>query len=59
MIEESRKEYWDTYSILTTAENKGRVYERLSIARNLKSMNLPIADIAKATGLTADEIEKL
>ena len=32
---------------------------KLEIARNLKGMSLPVSDIAKATGLTADEIEAL
>ena len=68
---ESQKEYWDNYSIMTTAEKKGRAEglaegeakgrtdERFAIARNLKNMNLPTADIAKATGLTAEEIDRL
>ena len=43
------------------AEGKaeGRDERSLEIARNLKGMNLPTADIAKATGLTAEEIEAL
>ena len=31
----------------------------MSVARNLKLMNLSVADIAKATGLTEEEIEKV
>lgn len=38
---------------------EGRREEKEEIARNLKGMNLPIADIAKATGLTSEEIDKL
>lgn len=44
---------------LAEGEAKGRTNERLAIARNLKNMNLPTADIAKATGLTAEEIDRL
>jgi len=38
---------------------QGRNEKALEIARNLKNANLPIADIAKATGLTAEEIRGL
>lgn len=31
----------------------------MSVARNLKLMNLSVADIAKATGLTVEEVEEL
>lgn len=59
----SKKDYWDNYSIVTTAHNKGReegrTEEKTEIARKLKSMNLATTDIAKATGLTAEEIEAL
>ena len=41
------------------ARLEGRDERSLEIARNLKGMNLPISDIAKATGLTAEEIEQL
>lgn len=63
----SKKEYWDNYSAITTSYNKGRAEghaegraeEKLTIARSLKEMGLPAADIAKATGLTAEEITSL
>ena len=32
---------------------------KIDIARNLKQMGLPVADIVKATGLTAEEIAAL
>jgi predicted transposase/invertase (TIGR01784 family) len=38
---------------------QGEQKKAMSVARNLKLMNLPIADIATATGLTAEEVEKL
>ena len=71
----SRKEYWDNYSIADTAHKKGlaeglakgrkegqaegRAEERVEIARNLKEMGLSVADIMKATGLSAEELEAL
>ncbi len=36
---------------------KGRKAQALEIARNMKSLHISVAGIAKATGLTADEIE--
>ena len=57
--EESLKNFRDWYSCLVTAERKGRSEERLSIARNLKaSGTLTISQIAMATNLTEDEVEK-
>ena len=44
---------------MSTAEEKGRVEERINIARNLKSMGMSIYDISKATGLSEDDIAKL
>ena len=38
---------------------KGRTALMLEMAQKLKSLNYPIADIAKTTGLTIDQIEKL
>ena len=57
--EESLKNFRDWYSCLVTAERKGRAEERLSIARNLKASGaLTISQIAMATSLTEDEVEK-
>ena len=38
---------------------EGRAEGIMATARNLRQMGLPVADIAKATGLSAEEIEKL
>ncbi|MBQ9179912.1 MAG: Rpn family recombination-promoting nuclease/putative transposase [Firmicutes bacterium] len=38
---------------------EGMAQGKADVARNLKNMGLCVADIAKATGLTAEEIEKL
>lgn len=57
------KAYWDWCSLIETAELRGR--ERalkksmISIARKSKQIGFPIADIAKATGLSEKEIQQL
>lgn len=43
----------------TEGRTEGRAEGRTEVARNLKSMNLPIETIMQATGLTKDEIEQL
>ena len=43
----------------TEGREKGRAEGRAEIARNLKAMGMGVSDIAKATGLTCEEIEKL
>jgi predicted transposase/invertase (TIGR01784 family) len=60
---ESQKEYWDYYSTMTTAMNKGiakgREEGRADVARNLKKKGMPISDIADVTGFTEEEINAL
>lgn len=84
---ESQKEYWDYYSTMKTAEEKGiakglakgreeglakglakgreeglakgREEANRETARKMRQMGLPVATIAKVTGLTAEEIETL
>jgi len=56
----SRRMYQtDLQSDLATAEDRGRMEERIGIARNLLEMELPLNQIIKATGLTREEIERL
>ena len=57
--EDSLKTYRDLKNSLDTAEEKGRVEEKIAIARNLKSMGMSISDVSKATGLQEEEIEAL
>ena len=73
--EESLKNYRDWFSVMQTAELRGeqrgmerglergmaegRMEERLSNARNLKRLGVPVGTIAQATGLSAEEIERL
>ena len=54
--EDSLKTYRDLKNSLDTAEEKGRVEEKIAIARNLKPMGMSISDISKATGLQEEEI---
>ena len=54
--EDSLKTYRDLKNSIDTAEEKGRVEEKIAIARNLKSMGMSISDISKATGLQEEEI---
>ena len=44
---------------IAIGEAKGRAEAHIEVARNLKAMGLPVADIAKATGLTSEEICQL
>ena len=39
--------------------SKGVSQEKVNIAKNLLSMNMPLEDISKATGLSVEEISKL
>ena len=69
------KRYRDTYNAITGAEQKGRAEGRaegrvegraegehdkaLDVAKNLKGMGLSDEDIARATGLSQDDIQHL
>ena len=57
--EDSLKTQRDLKNSLDTAEEKGRVEEKIAIARNLKSMGMSISDVSKATGLQEEEIKEL
>lgn len=65
--EESIKVYRDLTNVVRTAERKGREAGRaegraegvMEVARNLQAMGMSVADIAKATGLTIDELGHL
>ena len=53
--EEEWKMYNDYYNTLDYAKKEGI----LSVAQNLKKMGMSIEQIQQATGLTAEEIEKI
>ena len=50
---EAREEGWKE------GREEGRAEEKVEIARKLLEMNSPVNDIAKATGLSIEEIERL
>ena len=61
------KRYRDTYNAITGAEQKGRAEGRAEglaegksdVARNMKASGVGVADIAKFTGLTEEQINAL
>ena len=66
----SKKEYWDSYSVVTTSYNKGwaegreeerrrNVQEKLESARTLKANDVPLDVIVKSLHLTDDEAATL
>ena len=65
--DESLRKYRDTISVMEGQFLEGRekglaeglAQGRFEIARNLKQMGLSVADIVKATGLTAEEVGSL
>ena len=61
--EESKKDYWDYYSTMKTARQKGieegMEKARRENARRMKSDGMPAAIIEKYTGLSADDINSL
>ena len=57
--EDSLKTYRDLKNSLDTAEEKGRVEEKMARARNRKPRGMSSADISKATGLQEEEIKAL
>ncbi|MEO6979579.1 MAG: PD-(D/E)XK nuclease family transposase, partial [Mucilaginibacter sp.] len=63
MYDSSLKYKWDNKNVLdhavSEAREEARLEEAREIARTFKSMGLPLEDIAKGTGLSIEEIEKL
>ena len=65
--EESKKVFWDNYSVMKTAHDKGmakglakgRAEGHKEDARKMKADHMPTDLIAKYTGLTIEEIEAL
>lgn len=61
--DESLRHYRDTIIVMEgqylEGEKKGRAEEKLTIARSLKQMGMTDSNIAKATGLSVEEIAQL
>ncbi len=51
--------YADMDESMAEGFEKGKKEEKVMIAKNLKNMGMAIADIAAATGLSAEEVESL
>lgn len=57
--EDSLKNYRDVYSLISTAEQKGRLEEKQEIARKLKTLGLTADDIHETTGLSLEELSRI
>lgn len=57
--EDSLKYYRDLVNTVDTAEQDGRLKERIIIAKNLLKAGVDLKTIEKTTGLSKEEIEKL
>jgi len=57
--EHSRLNYLEMTAVIHTAEMDGRKKEKIKMAQTMKKDNLPIETIAKYTGLSEAEIQKL
>jgi predicted transposase/invertase (TIGR01784 family) len=57
--EESKKMFWDSYSVLKTAEMKGVLKEKKETVRRLQAMGLTIEQIAQGADMSIDEVKKL
>ncbi len=57
--EESLKVYRDNYAVIETAKNEGRQEERIELARGMKKEGLSVELIARISGLSREQIEKL
>lgn len=59
ILEMRSKARHEEASRLFQAEQRGKEQSRISIAKNMLKLNIPIDTISQATGLTSCEIEKL
>jgi predicted transposase/invertase (TIGR01784 family) len=57
--EESKKMFWDSYSVLKTAEMKGVLKEKKETVQRMKAKGFSLDDISDVVGLTVDEVKKL
>ena len=59
ILEMRSKARHEEASRLFQAEQRGKEQSRISIAKNMLKLNIPIDTISQATGLTDSEIENL
>jgi len=50
---------WDLEKAIAFERKDARMEEKLEIAKNLRASGMGVDDIAKATGLTVDDILRL
>lgn len=56
--EESRKVFWDNYSVMKTAVDKAVQKEKLETIHRLQAMGLTVEQIAQGAGISIDEVQK-
>ena len=56
---ESLMEYWDMNNVIDSSYDRGKMEEKIEIAKEMKQNNEPVEKITRYTGLTIEEIEKL
>ena len=57
--EDSKKVFWDNYSVLRTAEMKGVKKEKIETVHRLQRMGLSVEQIAQGADISIDEVKKL
>ena len=57
--DENLRKYRDTIEVMQGQYMEGEAKGRADVARKLKEMGMALSDIAKATGLSETDIEKL
>ena len=57
--EESKKVFWDNYSVLKTAERKGILKEKIDTIHRLQAMGLAVEQIAQGADMDVEEVKKV
>lgn len=57
--EESKKVFWDNYSVIKTAEQKGVKKEKIETVHRLQRIGLSVDQIAQGADMSIDEVKKL
>ena len=57
--EESKKVFWDNYSVLKTAECKGILKEKIDTIHRLQAMGLAVEQIAQGADMDVEEVKKV
>lgn len=57
--EESKKVFWDNYSVIKTAVRKGVKQEKIDTIHRLHAMGLTIEQIAQGSDMNVEDVKKL